>query len=293
MRTWFVERPVGEMRPGDHAWLPFSNDEEQEHVVGAFVWDGLTTSSKVIYVGDARPDTVPGLRHRGCIDPACYADIGQLCVIPCEEACLGREHFDPDQLLAVLEREVAIALDQGYRTVRIAADMSRALRVRGGAELLRHCEDRFDVVVAPSSFIMAICQIDRVNCRPDELMELEDTHEVLAAADPDFDDGVLRITKMFAPGGLRLEGELDGARHAVFAEALAMATSTRGTVHLDFARVRFIDLGALNLLASQAMRMPGGRDVVLDNLAPEVIGVIEMVGWHRLPGVSLGRRQQP
>jgi anti-anti-sigma regulatory factor len=291
MHTWFVERPVGEMRPGDHAWLPFANDEEQEQVVGTFVWDGLTTSSKVIYVGDARPDTVPGLRYRRRIDPICYAEIGQLCVIPCEEACLGRDHFDPDRMLTVLEREIASSLDQGYRTVRIAADLSWALRVRGGAERMRLCEDRFEVAVASSAFAMAICQIDRANCSPDELVTLENSHEVLAAANPDYDDGVLRITKIFAPGGLRLEGELDGARHAVFAEALATATSARGTVHLDFSRVRFIDLGALNLLATHAMRMPSGRNVVLDCLPAEVVGVIEMVGWHRLPGVSLGRRE--
>jgi anti-anti-sigma regulatory factor len=288
MRTWFVERPVGEMRPGDHAWLPFANGEEQEEVVGTFVSDGLTTCSKVIYVGDARPDMVPGLRHQRRIDPACYVEIGQLCLIPCAEACLTRETFDPDRMLMVLEREIAVSLDQGYRTVRITADMSWALRVRGGSELMRLCEDRFEAAVASSTFAMAICQVDRANCSPDELMALEDSHEVLAAADPEFDDGVLRITKTFAPGGLRLEGELDGARHAAFAEALAKVTSTRGTVHLDFTGVRFVDLGALNLLATQAMRMPSGRDVVLDNLPPEVVGIIEMVGWHRLPGVSLG-----
>jgi anti-anti-sigma regulatory factor len=293
MRTWFVERPVGEMRPGDHAWLPFANAEEQEHVVGTFVWDGLTTSGKVIYVGDARPDTVPGLRYRRRIDPICYAEIGQLCIIPCEEACLGRDHIDPDRMLTVLEREIAISLDQGYRTVRIAADMNWALRVRGGSELMRLCEDRFEVAVASSSFAMAICQIDRLNCSPDELVALENAHEVLAAANPVFDDGVLCITRTFSPDGFRLEGELDGARHAVFAEALASATSARGTVHLDFTGVRFVDLGALNLLATQAMRMPSGRNVVLDNLPPEVVGVIEMVGWHRLPGVSLGKRKQP
>ncbi|MBC6459755.1 MEDS domain-containing protein [Actinomadura sp. HBU206391] len=293
MPTWFVERPVGEMRPGDHAWLPFSTGEEQEHVIGAFVWDGLTTSSKVIYVGDARPDTVPGLRYRRRIDPVRYVEIGQLRVISCEQARLNRDHFDPDRMLTVLEQEIAVSLDQGYRTVRIVADMNCALRSRGGSELMRLYEDRLEVVVARSTSAMAICQIDRADCGPAELITLEDTHEVLAAANPEFDDGVLRITKTFAPAGLRLEGELDGARHAVFAEVLATATSMQETVHLDFARVRFIDLGALNLLATQAMRMPSGRSVVLDDLPPEVVGVIEMVGWHRLPGVSLGRRKQP
>jgi hypothetical protein len=64
---------------------------------------------------------------------------------------------------------------------------------------------------------------------------------------------------------------------------------TRSKVHLDFTRLSFIDLGALNLLAVYAMRMPNGSGLVLDNLRPDVEQVIEMVGWHRLPGISRGR----
>jgi len=108
---------------------------------------------------------------------------------------------------------------------------------------------------------------------------------------PEFDDGILKITRTFAPHGLRLEGELDGARHAVFAETLSSVAVavTRSKVHLDFTRLSFIDLGALNLLAVYAMQMPRGGGLVLDNLRPDVEQVIEMVGWHRLPGLARGQ----
>ncbi|MCW2901026.1 MAG: hypothetical protein JWO67_3291 [Streptosporangiaceae bacterium] len=34
------------------------------------------------------------------------------------------------------------------------------------------------------------------------------------------------------------------------------------------------------------MRMPAGSVLVLDNVPPDVAGIIEMVGWDRFPGLS-------
>src|SRR5262245_54248502 len=48
METFFAERPVGALRPGDHAWLAFTGGEERERVIGTFVADGLTTEEKVV-----------------------------------------------------------------------------------------------------------------------------------------------------------------------------------------------------------------------------------------------------
>ena len=32
MHTWFTERPVGGIRPGDHAWLPFATGEDGNYL---------------------------------------------------------------------------------------------------------------------------------------------------------------------------------------------------------------------------------------------------------------------
>ena len=163
--------------------------------------------------------------------------------------------------------------------------MSWAIRDAGVAYLLE-CERRFGEAVAASTMITAICQIDRRNVTEDELKAMRDAHEVAVLPDPVFEDPVLRITRTFYPRGLSIEGEIDAARHAVFAEALTAVDGDE--IHLDCAELRFIDLGALNLLARYAGSRAGRRALVLDRVPHHLRDIIDLVGWGRLPGVRLG-----
>ncbi|QXJ21712.1 MEDS domain-containing protein [Actinomadura graeca] len=288
---WFAKRPVSAVRPGDHGWLAYSCPEERDRVIGTFVREGLTTNEKVVYVTDAPPERLPGLDPRGPIDVALYTRTGQLRVIPRRDACLDRQGgFAPAKMLDTLGREVEAAFGEGFRAVRLTTDHSWVLDGRGGSGLrqMLGCEHRVGDAVSPSTMAMAICQVDR-RARPhDELVALRDTHEVLVEVNPEFDDGILKIVRTFEPDGLRVEGELDAARHAVFAEKLAQVGKGRRRVHLDFSRLGFIDLGGLNLLAQHATGLPADDALVLDHLPPDVENVIEMVGWHRLPGLARG-----
>jgi anti-anti-sigma regulatory factor len=291
MTTWFAERPVGEIRPGDHAWLAYADREEQDRVIGDFVYDGLSTSEKVVYVTDSRPWELPGMLGRYGIDPTPFAEVGQLRLLPRQHACLTMGRFDPDRLLRTLSQEIDSSFDEGYRAVRVTADLSWALREPDGTRRVLSCESGFEETVSRGTTAMAICQVERAQCAPDELQVLQNTHEVLVEVNPEFDDSVLKITRTFAPYGLRLEGELDGVRQQPFIDALAMLSSVqawRGRIHLDLRRLDFIDLGSLNLLGGFALRMPSGHSLVLDNLRPDVAAVIDLMGWHLLPGVSRG-----
>ena len=109
--------------------------------------------------------------------------------------------------------------------------------------------------------------------------------------DPEFEDSVLRITRTLRPHGLSIAGELDAARHAAFAAALTSAMTSApaaGELHLDCAELRFIDLGALRLLADFAARHAGSGALILDRVPRHLRDVIDLVGWGRLPGIRLG-----
>ena len=288
MENWFAERPVGQMLPGDHAWFSYSGEDEREQVVGAFLRGGLLTSDKVIYITDADPHDLPGLRERHEIEPDAYLRTGQLAILPPARAGLTAGVFDPDRLVASLEDVMARAEHERFRGVRVTADMTWAVRQRSGRDRVLDCEAGLDRAIAPSTTAMAICQIDRRSCTRDELTALKQTHEVLVGADPDFDDGVLTITRTFTPRGLRLKGELDGARHIVFAEALRAVTAQGGDIHLNVRDLRFIDLGALNMMAAAAMRMAAHGTLILDDASPDLTEVVQLVGGRMLPWLKIG-----
>ncbi|WP_344895826.1 MEDS domain-containing protein [Actinomadura meridiana] len=287
--SWFARRPVSAVRPGDHAWLAYTGPRERDRVIGTFVREGLQTNEKVVYVTDAPPDRLPGIVST--IDADAHLRARRLRVISRQDACLDRRgRFEPAMMLDVLGREVGEAFGQGFRAVRITTDYSWLVNEPRLSDLgqMLGCEHRVGDTVSPSTMAMAICQIDRRACSRDELIALRNTHEVLVEANPEFDDGILKIVRTFEPDGLRVEGELDAARHAVFAEQLYQVNKGRGRIHLDYSRLAFIDLGGLHLLAEHATGLPGGEPLVLDHLTPHVEHVIEMVGWHRLPGLARG-----
>ncbi|MFB9833460.1 MEDS domain-containing protein [Actinoallomurus acaciae] len=288
MESWFAERSVGQMLPGDHAWFSYSSQEEQDYVIGAFLRDGLLTADKVIYVTDADPHELPGLRRRDGLDLDSYLRTGQLAVLPHAETCLTAGILDPGRMAASFEDALARAERDRFRGVRITADMTWAIRQRSGRLRVLDCEAGVDAAIAPSTTAMAICQIDRRSCTRDELAALKETHEVLVGADPEFDDGVLTITRMFAPRGLRLTGELDGARHTVFAEALRAVTAQGGDIHLNLRDLRFIDLGALNMMAGAAIRMASRGSLILDEPPPDLTQVVRLVGGPMHPWLRIG-----
>ncbi|TDD65990.1 MEDS domain-containing protein [Actinomadura rubrisoli] len=277
---WSVRRPVRDLRPGDHAWLAYACEDEQRHVAGAFVRDGLLAREKVIYLAGSVPAVVPG------VPPETPA--GLLTVLPAGEA--GGRRFDPPAVARTLAAEIARAERQGFRAIRVAADMTWALRGPGGLDPLLDFERHLERLVPPSTHITAVCQLDRRRCRRAELAALRAGHSVLAIPDPEFEDAVLRIVRTFRPPGLALTGELDASRHAVLDQALASVISCSGTgeVHLDLSGLGFIDLGAINLLADVAGRRAAPGRLVLDRVSPQLRAVMETVGWSMLPGLRLG-----
>jgi anti-anti-sigma factor len=294
MGGWFAKKTVGGLLPGDHAWLAYSTHEEQEHVVGAFVRDGLVSSDKVIYVTDADPQDLPGLRSRYRIDPTDHLRTGQLTVLPRAQTCGADGLFDPGRMVSSLEKAMARAERERFRGVRVTADMTWAVRQRCGRARVLDCEADMDARIAPSTTAIAICQVNRRSCTHDELTALQETHEVLVGADPDFDDGVLSITRTFLPRGLRLKGELDGARHAVFAEALHAVTAQGGEVHLDLGELRFVDLGALNMMAGAAARLSAnGCRLYIDNASSDLAKIVRLVGGRRLQPPQIGNGEAP
>ncbi len=289
---WATRRSVSAMSPGDHGWLAYSSHEERDRVIGHFVREGFETNEKVVYVTDAPAERLPGIGPRHRADVQAYSRTGQLRVLSRRDAYLDRRGaFQPGRMAETIGREVEAAFGEGFRAVRLTTDYSWLLSEPGRPDIgeMLGCEHQVGDAVSSSTMAMSICQIDRHACPPDELVALRHLHEVLVEVNPEFDDGILKIVRTFEPNGLRVEGEFDAVRYAVFAEQLTQVSKDCHSVHLDLSRLAFIDLGGLNLLAQHAAVLPAGELLVLDHLPPDVESVIERVGWHRLPGLARGK----
>ncbi|WP_242884550.1 MEDS domain-containing protein [Actinomadura litoris] len=278
---WSIHRPVRDLRPGDHACLFYGGEDEQRHITGAFVRDGLLAQEKVVYLAGSVGDAVPGV-------PA-DAPAGTLTFLPAGPREGGT--FDPAAAVAAAAAEIDRAAREGYRAIRVAADLTRALRSPAGLERVLYFERHLERTVPPSTQVMALCQFDRRRCNPGEPDALGEGHTVFAAPDPEFEDAVLRIVRTFRPAGLALSGELDASRHTVLDRELTASASRAGggDLHLDLARLDFIDLGAINILAAIAASREGPGGIVLDRVSPQLRAVLETVGWDMLPGLRLGR----
>ncbi|RFU36555.1 STAS domain-containing protein [Actinomadura logoneensis] len=278
-----VRRPVRELRPGDHAWLAYSGEDEQRHVVGSFVRDGLEAAHKIIYLAGSDDVDVPGMH-------GVRARPGLLTVVPLADARRPDGGFDPGTVLAALTGEIAGAEDGDYTTIRVTADMTFALDLPGGLGELLRCERHIERAVCPSTRVTAICQIDRRRLSADARTALAATHSTFVTPNPEFADSVLQIVRTFDPVGLSLLGELDASRHTVLDEALnkVLGASRGEEIHLDLAGLGFIDLGALNMLADVAARRSGTGPLVLDRMPLQLRTIMETVGWHMLPGLRLG-----
>ena len=104
------------------------------------------------------------------------------------------------------------------------------------------------------------------------------------------DERILTITRLSDPPGLRLEGELDATRHEDVTAALSSLVTEASEVRLDLAGLRFIDLGALSMLAGFVERQEKDVRIVLDNMSPSVEQLIELLSWERLPGLVRGQK---
>ncbi len=279
-------RMVRELAPGDHAWLVSSRREELNQVLGQFIGAGLDHAEKVVCVTDVRPHRLPGLAERRELVSASSGGPRGLSVVPWKETTAGHGPEDPSGLVRTLEREVSRALDQRFQRVRIVVDMHEAANMPDGERFLLACGDEVDTLITRSSELTGISHTDSDGFSAETLDSLYE--KLLVGADPEYDDGVLRITRTYAPYGLRLEGEIDGARHHVFTRTLTSVGDQGGEVHLELANLRFIDLGALNLLSAHALTLTGGEGLILDNPTPELESVFEVVGFDRLPGITQG-----
>jgi anti-anti-sigma regulatory factor len=280
--TLSADTQITDLTVNDHACLTFGEPEELFDLTAAFVRDGLAGGLKVLWLSDATPDRATAeLTRRGiAVDQALAS--GQLATVGYEGRLLAGRVFSADQALTWLAREMAASADQG---LRLAVDMSWALRPVAGVEQLPEFEEKVAATVAGTT-TSVLCQYDRDRFDPVTLASVAGFHTRSVAAATYHADVMLRICRQYAPPGIRLAGELDYQACESLALALTEAMRLDGDVTVNMVPLAFIDATCTRMILDAARGLTAPRQMILRS-RPSLAARFVLLGAADIAGVSL------
>ncbi|MBV9445604.1 MAG: MEDS domain-containing protein [Streptosporangiaceae bacterium] len=276
---------ITELTTDDHACLTFGEAEELFDLTAAFVRDGLAAGLEVMWLSDVSPgQAVAELARRGIVaGPAVAA--GQMTAAGCEGRLLSGQTFSAEAAVRWLTGQLEWSRRQGFPGVRIAVDMSWALRPVTGIEQLPQFEQGVATALAGSTASL-LCQYDRDRFDPVTLASVAGFHTRSVAAATYHSDAVLRICRQYAPPGVRIAGEIDYQAEQPLALALAEAVRLDGDIVVNMEGLAFIDARCTLMITDAARTMAGSRVVTL-RCRPEVAAGFVRLDVADLDGVRL------
>ena len=276
---------ITELTVDDHACLTFGEAEELFDLTAAFVRDGLDAGLRVMWLSDAGSGpVVTELSRRGIkVEPA--MDAGQMTAAGCEGRLLSGQVFSADAAIGWLTRQLASSRELGFPGLRIAVDMSWALRPVTGIEQLPEFEEGIAAALAGTT-ASVLCQYDRDRFDPVTLASVAAFHTRSVATATYHADAVLRICRQYAPPGIRIAGEIDYRAEEPLTLALSEAVRLDGDITVNMAALAFIDAFCARMIADTVKMLADSRTVILQ-CKPEVAAGFARLGLDGLPGVRL------
>jgi len=215
---------------------------------------------------------------------------GQMTAAGCEGRLLSGQEFRADAAVGWLAGELASSARQGFPGLRVALDMSWALRPVAGIEELPEFEQGIAAALEGSTAAV-LCQYDRERFDPVTLASVAGFHTRAVAAATYYADALLRICRQYAPPGIRIAGELDFQAAEPLGLALAEAIRLGGDIVINMSALAFVDARCTLMIADAARTIASqSRSVTLRCLA-EVATGFKRIGLADVDGIRLvGRR---
>ena len=193
--------------------------------------------------------------------------------------------FTADHAMEWLTGQMDASRGVGFPGLRVAVDMSWALRPVTGIERLPQFEESVATALAGTT-VSVLCQYDRERFDPVTLASVAAFHTRSVAAATYRADAVLRICRQYAPPGIRLAGEIDYLAEEPLVLALAEAIRLDGDTTINMAGLTFIDASCARMIVDAVRGLNGSRRVVLRCHAA-IAARFGLLGAADLPGVSL------
>jgi anti-anti-sigma regulatory factor len=276
---------ITDLALNDHACLTYGELEELFDLTAAFVRDGLSGGLKVLWLSDGPPGQATAELARRGIDAASAMATGQLAAAACEGRLLSGQAFAADHAMGWLGGQMAACRQEGFPGLRVAVDMSWALRPLTGIEQLPDFEAGIATALADTT-VSVLCQYDRERFDPVTLASVAAFHTRSVAAATYHADAVLRICRQYAPPGIRLAGEIDYQAEEPLALALTEAIRLDSDLTINMSHLAFIDAPCTRVIMDAARSLAGARQVRLVCSAA-VARWFAGYGAGDLPGIGL------
>ena len=283
--TISADTQITDLTVNDHACLTFGEPEELLDLTAAFIRDGLAGGLKVVWLSETPPDRAAAeLALRGIAVESALAS-GQMAAAACEGRLLAGQVFSAGQAISWLTQEMDSCRDQGFPGLRLALDMSWALRPVSGVEQLPQFEEKVAGALTGTA-VSVLCQYDRERFDPVTLASVGAFHTRSVAAATYHASVMLRICRQYAPAGIRLAGELDYQAADALALALTEAIRLDGDVTVNMVPLAFIDVTCSRMILDAARGLPAPRRMIL-RCRPGLAARFVLLGAGGIPGVSL------
>ncbi|MER5441555.1 MEDS domain-containing protein [Streptomyces sp. NPDC002790] len=232
--------PVQQLRPGDHAFVSYDDDDAGRDVVSAFAWTGVVKREKVMIF--AAPQLAEGEVWRRLDVPGALLgaarERGQLVVSSMRALIHPEDGFTPDRQWQRITQETDRALAEGYRGLRAYIDMHWVGDLNADVEVMMYRESHAHHLFTERPYT-EICAYDSRWFTPAVLAAMHQTHPCRLL--PHL--GALHVEH--ADGAVKLAGEADLATREQFIGAMREGLRRSGE-----ARHLTVDLSGLIFLSA-------------------------------------------
>ena len=274
---------VTDLSSDAHACLTFGDPGDLLDLTAAFVRDGLASGFRVVVLSDSPQLAAAKLGWREIAAESAVA-AGQMVMVASQDGLVGPQGFSAGQAMSWLRDQLADSRRHGYAGMRVALDMSWALRPMTGIEELPVLEE--EIAAAVSAGMSVLCGYDRERFDPVTLALIAPFHSHAVAAATYYDDPVLRICRQYVPPGVRLAGEMDFLASEALALALGEAIRIDGDITINMASLSFIDASSIRMITDAAASLDPSRTMVL-RCPPAIEARFSQLGAVRLRQVRL------
>ncbi|MET9292079.1 MEDS domain-containing protein [Streptomyces sp. NPDC003077] len=253
---------VERLRPGDHAFASYADEEARWSTLGSFAQTGITKGERVLLFPDPALPRAEVLAHLAAYGPPVDGALesGQLVVLTMEQMWLPHT-LSVERQVAGLHREIQRARRAGYPSVRSAIDMAWVPSFGADIERVLWRESAGCHYLFADSRYTELCAYDRARFTTDVLDRAAAGHPTALLERP----GSLLAIGGERPGagyGLRLVGDADLSTREQFADILRrVAASGAERVVMDLTELTFLDVHCARSVLRLAAAMESGRRV--------------------------------